>query len=153
MKKQIIALALISGLTMTSVASAHWGKGNHGQGGGGCQQMQAQKIANLDQETKDKIKQFFKDNKSLVKQMVMKRAEKKALMRSDSPDPAVASTLAGEIFDLRISLKEKAEEAGVEQYVGMGRMGMGGFDGHGGRGGRFGHKGMRGDVTKNIVVQ
>ena len=62
----------------------------------------------------------------------MKRAEKKALMRSENPDPQAVAKVTGELFDLRVTMREKAEEAGVEQYVGPGRMGcMGGGMGGG----------------------
>ena len=55
--------------------------------------------------------------------MAMKRAEKKALMRSDNPDAQAVARVTGEMFDLRVTMQEKAEEAGVAQYVGPGRMG------------------------------
>ena len=78
MKKKLVALALITGLTMTTVASADWGKGGRGYGGyGDCPQMQGQMYQQLDQATKDKIKQFFIDTQPLHKEMAMKRAEKK----------------------------------------------------------------------------
>jgi Spy/CpxP family protein refolding chaperone len=134
MKKKIVALALISSLTMATAATANWNKGN--MGGGDCPQRQGQ-VQQLDQATKDKLQQFFTDNKELHKEMIMKQAAKRALMRSDNPDPAAASKLAGELFDLRTTIREKAVAAGVEQYIGHGRMGMmGAGPGHhgGGRG-------------------
>jgi Spy/CpxP family protein refolding chaperone len=140
MKKQLIALALITGLTMTTIASADWGRGNRGSGGyGNCPQMQGQmqpRFQQLDQATQDKIKQFFKDTQPLHKEMAMKRAEKQALMRSDKPDPQAVAKVTGELFDLRTTMQEKAEQAGVAEYVGpghmgpmnrMGRMGCGGY--------------------------
>ncbi len=145
MKKKIIALALITGLTMATVASADWGRGrgHGGYGGyGDCPQMQGQMQGQmsqqLDQETKDKIKQFFKDTQPLHKEMAMKRAEKQALMRSDNPDPQAVAKVTGELFDLRMTKQEKAELAGVDQYVGHGRMGHMGRMGRGGCGPGFG---------------
>ena len=131
MKKQLLALALITGLTMATVASADWGRGGRGQGYGDCQQMQSQMYQQLDQETKDKIKQFFKDTQPLHKEMAMKRAEKRALMKSDTPDPQAVAKVTGELFDLRTTMREKAELAGVDQYVGHGRMGGMGYMGRG----------------------
>ncbi|GAB6191022.1 periplasmic heavy metal sensor [Desulfocastanea catecholica] len=152
MKKKIIALALITGLTMATVASADWGRGrgHGGYGGyggyGDCPQMQGQMqgqmFQQLDQATKDKIKQFFKDTQPLHKEMAMKRAEKQALMRSEDPDPQAVAKVTGELFDLRTTMQEKAEQAGVDQYVGPGR--MGGM-GRGGFGPGFG-KGMGGGM-------
>lgn len=128
MKKQLLALTLILGLAMTTAASADWGRGGRGYGGGNCSQMQGQMgqgpmFQQLDQETQNKIKQFFKDTQPLHKEMAMKRAEKRAIMNSDNPDPKAAAKIAGEMFDLRTTIREKAELAGVDQYIGPGRMG------------------------------
>lgn len=138
MKKHIVALALIVGLTMTTAASANWGRGGGFGGGnyGRCQQMQGQMmqgpgVQQLDQATRDKIKQFFKDTQSLHKEMAMKRAEKQALLRAANPDPQAVAKVTGEMFDLRISLRQKAEEAGVDQYIGGGRKGRCGGRGRG----------------------
>lgn len=133
MKKQILALALITGLTMTTVASADWGRG--GRGYGNCPQVQGQmmqgpRFQQLDPETQAKIQQFFKDTQPLHKEMAMKRAEKQALMRNDNPDPQAVAKLTGELFDLKVMIREKAELAGVDRYVGRGGMGRGGR-GHG----------------------
>ena len=65
----------------------------------------------------------------------MKRAEKQALMQSDKPDPQAVAKVTGELFDLRITMQEKADQAGVGQYVGPGH--MGGMKGGMGRMGRM----------------
>lgn len=93
--------------------------------------MMGQMMQQLDADTKAKITKFFKDNQALHKQMAMKRAEKQALMRSDNPDAQAVAKVEGELFDLRTEMHEKAEAAGVSQY--MGRM-MGGQGKMGGRG-------------------
>ena len=136
MKKKLVALALITGLTMATVASADWGRGQRGYGD--CPQVQGQMFQQLDQGTQDKIKQFFKDTQPMHKEMAMKRAEKQALLQSDQPDPQAVAKVTGELFELRIAMREKAELAGVDKYVGPGRMGRMGGMGH--RGG-MGHKG------------
>jgi Spy/CpxP family protein refolding chaperone len=142
MKKQIAAIVLIAGLTIATAASANWGRGGNGYGGGrgGCPPMQGQMMQNLDPATQAKVTQFFKDNQALHKQIAMKRAEKQALMSSDKPDPQAAAKVAGEMFDLRTALQAKAEAAGVSQYIGPmgGRMGCDGPRFGGGRFGRFG---------------
>ncbi len=133
MKKQIIALSLIIGLTMATAASANWGRGG-GRGYGGCgdcpqlqgQMMQGPMFQQLDQATQEKIQQFFKDTQALHKQMAMKRAEKQALMQSDQPDPQAVAKVTGEMFDLRQTIHEQAETAGVDQYIGPGSRGFGG---------------------------
>lgn len=122
MKKQIIAVIMIAGLSLAGTASANCGKGGgdcgrHGKMQGGMMYQQ------LDQETQDKIDAFKDDNKALRKEMVMKRAEKQALLKNASPDPAAVAKVTGELFDLHAKMKEKAEAAGVDQY--MGRFGKG----------------------------
>ena len=131
MKKQIVAIALVAGLSMATVASAQWGRGGgHWGGDGDCpmqgQMMQGPMMQQLDPDTRAKISKFFKDNQALHKQMAMKRAEKQALMQSDKPDPQAVAKVAGELFDLQTAMHEKAEAAGISQYLGhMGGRGMG----------------------------
>jgi Spy/CpxP family protein refolding chaperone len=137
MKKHIVAVVLIAGLTMASAASANWGRGGQGYGGGygNCPQMggpmmHGQMMQPLDPATQEKVNKFFKDNQALHKQIAMKQAEKRALMQSEKPDPQAAAKVAGELFDLRTAMHDKAEAAGVSQHLGP--MGGGkGFRGHG----------------------
>lgn len=132
MKKKIVAAILVSGLAITTVASANW---NGQRGNSNCSKMQMQGVASLDEATQAKIKQFHVDNQALIKEMAMKRAEKRALMQGDNPDPKLAAQLAGEMFDLRTTIRLKAEEAGVAQYVGPMNKGCNGKGGRGGNGG------------------
>ena len=130
MKKQIIAMTLVAGLTVATVASANWGRGGYGgqmgYGYGGCPQVQqGQMLPQLDEATQDKIGQFFADNRSLRKEIVMKQAERRALMQSAQPDPQALATVAGELFELRTTMRERAEAAVPEEYVGP-RGGCGG---------------------------
>lgn len=134
MKKYIAAIALIAGLTMATAASANWGRGGHGYGDDCYWQqmdgsmMQEQMMQQLDSATQEKVSKFFKDNQALHKQIAMKHAEKWAIMQSEKPDPQVAARVAGELFDLRTTMHDKAEAAGVSSYLRP----MGG--GNGGRG-------------------
>ena len=133
MKKKIIAAVLVSGLAVSTVAMAGWGRGGGNPAGCYCGQ-QGGYYQQLDPATQEKLDAFYNDTADLRKQMVMKQAEHRALLNSDNPDPAAASKLAGELFDLRTSITEKAEAAGVDQYIGprgprgggMGRGMMGG---------------------------
>jgi|GEM_PF-972638 len=138
MKKQLLTLALILGLAAATTASAHWNRGGGGYGGRGgygtCWQtqgrmqgpMQGRMFQQLDQATQEKLQQFFKDTQPLHKEMAMKRAEKQALLRSDTPDAKAVAKVTGEMFDLRAALQQKAAQAGVDQYMGYGRMGFAG---------------------------
>ncbi|PHR27042.1 MAG: hypothetical protein COA36_10520 [Desulfotalea sp.] len=134
MKKKVLAAILISGLAIATVASANW---NGQRGYGNCSQMQMQGMQNLDPAIQEKVKQFHMDNQPIFKEMAMKRAEKRALMQGTNIDPKVVAQVTGELFDLRTTLRLKAEAAGVAQYVGpmaRGCNGMGGHNGHGGSG-------------------
>jgi Spy/CpxP family protein refolding chaperone len=133
MKKTIIAVVLITGLTMATIASAGWGR--HGNWDNGCTNYGGRQMmmnAPADAATQAKMQQFYKDNLDLHKQMAMKQAEKRALLMSDQPDPAAAAKVAGELFDLHTTLMEKAEAAGVDQFIGPQMRGP-----RGGQGGPF----------------
>ena len=128
MKKAIVAATLIAGMALSAPVYAYWGNGQ-GQGGNRCGTQMVQQ----NPEMKAKITQFFKDNLELRKQMVMKQAEKRALMRAATPDSKAVAQVVGELFDLRVALMTKADEAGLSDFMGPG-MGLG--MGHGRMGGK-----------------
>lgn len=140
MKKGIIALALIAGMAVTTTSFAHWGN-NMGSGGHGYG-MQQYMMQQQDPAAREKITQFFTDNKELRKQMVVKQAEKKALMRASNPDPAAIAKVTGELFDLRDAMMTKAKAAGISDLMGPGMMRGAGKSG--GRGYGMGQSMMRG---------
>ena len=134
MKKYIAAIALVAGLTMATTAAANWGRGGPGHGDD-CYwlqmdgpMMQEQSMQRLDTATHGKVVKFFKDTQALHKQIAMKQAEKWAIMQSEKPDPQAAAKVAGELFDLRTEIHDKAEAAGVSQFL---RPMGGGKAGHG----------------------
>lgn len=122
MKKKIIVMVMVAGLALAGTASAQCGKGGGGYGHPG-KMKGGMMYQQLDQETKDKITKFRNDNQGLRKEIVMKRAEKRAILNSTNADPAAAAKVAGELFDLRAAMRENAAAAGVDKY--MGRFGMG----------------------------
>ncbi len=67
----------------------------------------------LDEATKAKIEKFQNETQELRKQIVMKRAEELALMRSETPNMAAVTKTAGELFDLKATMREKAKAAGL----------------------------------------
>jgi hypothetical protein len=68
-----------------------------------------------------KIEKFFSDTKDLRKQMFIERAEKRALMHSHNPDPLAIAKVAGELFDLKNTLHDRAIAAGLKgHFHGMG---------------------------------
>jgi hypothetical protein len=82
-----------------------------------------------------KIEKFLTDTQGLRKQMFIKRAEERALMHSRTPNAEAVAQAAGELFDLRTKIHEKAEAAGLKRYgrwMGERKMGHGRhfFQGH-----------------------
>jgi len=142
MKKALAITALVSviGLTGLYQASAYPGHGGM-KGHGGCNGsgMGMPATAQMDDATKVKFDKFFKDNQELRKSIVVKRAEKKALMHNDEPDASKVAEVTGELFDLRTSMHAKAEAAGLGDVIGMGR----GSKNCGGQGYHHGQKGMK----------
>ncbi|MCF8056859.1 MAG: periplasmic heavy metal sensor [Desulfocapsa sp.] len=143
MKKAIAITALVTvmGLTGMNQAIANWGPGGMG-GPGGCGGAGMQARAEMDDATKAKFDTFLTDNQATRKEIMIKQAEKRALMHAENPDAKQVSQLTGEIFDLRATMHAKAKEAGLEKYMGMGQ-GCGNCDGPRGHHGRKGM--MRGE--------
>lgn len=122
MKKTLLITGLVVGMGFIGLqqASAYQGMGGGGMGmGGGCPKGGAA-YSQLDAASKAKVDKFHDETKDLRKQMVMKHAEERAIMRADNPDSAKAAKLAGEIFDLQTSLQTKAAAAGVQELIGCG---------------------------------
>jgi zinc resistance-associated protein len=144
MKKALLVAGLVVGMGFIGLqqASAYQGMGGGGMGmGGGCPKGSAA-YSQLDAASKAKVDKFHDETKELRKQMVMKHAEERAIMRADNPDSSKAAKLAGEIFDLQTSLQAKAAAAGVQDLIGCG-----GYSGAGpgrGMGPHHGRKGMMG---------
>lgn len=168
MKKTILTTALIAAIaigTAATYASANWGQRGGGywnennqapgprmqtqqynqapgqrmqQAPGPRMQMQYNQV---DPAVQEKLDKFFTDTQDLHREIAVKQAERMALVRSDNPDPGAAGKIAGELFDLRTTVRQKAEEAGVAAYLGP----------NGPRGGRDfgpGGPGMRGGGNK-----
>ncbi|MCG6931081.1 MAG: periplasmic heavy metal sensor [Desulfofustis sp.] len=161
MNKKIMTAVLIAAIAIGTAAtqvSAGWGQrgggywNNNMQAPGPGAQMpysqapgpRMQMMYNqLDPAAQEKLDKFFADTKDLHREIAVKQAERIALIRSGNPDPAAVGKLAGELFDLRTTVREKAEEAGVAEYLGpMGPRG-GMNPGMGGPGMRGGMKGGR----------
>ncbi len=147
MKKAIAVtvLATVIGMTGMYQASANCGQGGM-RGHGACAGAGMMAGASLDDATRAKLEAFRTDNQALRKEIVVKQAEKKALMRGDNPSAEKVGQLTGDLFDLRISMHAKAKAAGLEKYIGMGQ-GCGNCDAqsyHHGRKGMKKGQGMTG---------
>jgi hypothetical protein len=110
MKKTLMAAVLVAavgiiGLQQAAAAHVHDATSRED---GSFRQFQG-----LDEATKEKIEKFRADTQDLRKQMVMKRAEESALIRSETPNIEAVRKAAGELFDLRSAMQMKAKEAGL----------------------------------------
>lgn len=147
MKKQIAIATVIASIGIAGITQAYAaGWGQQGGGFGNCPCTTGQYGQN-DPAIQEKLDTFYNDTQDIRKEIAMKRAEKQALMRSENPDPAELSKVTGELFDLQASMRKKAEEAGVEQYIGprgpRGQGMRGGKSGQG-KGGRYMSNNMQG---------
>lgn len=140
MKKTVVALgvALLLGMATVQMVSARgwggggaYGGGGYGGGYGPCAGY-GMNNPQMDPAIQEKVEAFFNETAQLRRQMSMKRAEKQALLSQESPDPAAVAQVQGELFDLRMEMRQKALDAGVPMMGGpRGRHG-GGYGRHGG---------------------
>lgn len=127
-----LVLAMSIGMIFAYSASARQGYGKNTP----CQMQMTQ----VDPVTQKAREAFFNETVELRKQMAQKRAAMRAIMRAETPDPTQASTLAGELFDLREQLRIVAQSKGLPAQLGMG--GRGCNSGAGGPGRGFDDKGQ-----------
>ena len=155
MKKKIVTTALVAAVALgTATATfAGWGQ----RGGGywnntmpGPGPRMEMRYNQLDPAVQEKLDKFFVDTQEIRKEIAIKQAERMALIRGDNPDPAAAGKLAGEIFDLRTTMHQKAEEAGVTAYLGPMNSRGGRFGGPGGPGMGRGMMGKGGGYMNNM---
>lgn len=123
-KKIIITASFATALVFSGLQVATAVPGAKGPGPNHPCMMQGQQ---LDEATIKARDTFLSETTELRKKMAEKRTAKRAVMKSTSPDPEMASKLAGELFDLREQLRTKAKAAGLppQMMMGMGRMGDG----------------------------
>jgi hypothetical protein len=120
MKKQLLIALVISGVGLVVLNQAHaWDqRGGAGYYGNDMQYPGPRSQYNqVDPAAQEKLDSFFVNTEGIRKEMAEKRAEKQSLIRGNNPDPAVLSRVEGELFDLRTTMRQKAEEAGVIEYL------------------------------------
>lgn len=155
MKRKILISTLAAAIAIGAAASSYGGWGQRGggyfndnmQAPGPRMQMQYNQV---DPVVKEKLDAFFTDTQDIRKEIAVKQAERMALLRGDNPDPESAGKLAGEIFDLRTTMHQKAEEAGVTAYLGPMNGRGGRFGGAGGPGMGRGMRGKGGGYMNNM---
>jgi len=145
MKTKIAVIAFVLSVALVGTATAR----GMGYGGGYYSYPPGYAYQQLDKETQAKLQAFYNDTLDLRKQIMMKQAERQALIQTTNANPAAVSKVSGELFDLMAVMQDKAKAAGLETYVGgpgYGRGMMGGGRGMmgGGRGMMGGGRGMMG---------
>ena len=108
-KRRDSSILLVTGLITVFAGTAMAGSGQ--QAGPGpaidCPRLAA---APASPELMKKRQTFFDRTVELRRKLMARRTELRAVMRADNPDPARASALAAEIFDLREQLRKTARE-------------------------------------------
>lgn len=133
-KKIVLAAILTSGLALAITQSAIAQPGYKGYHGQQPCQMQMDPVA---QKARDK---FLNETVETRKQLAEKNAVMQSLMHAGTPDTAKASQIAGELFELRETLRLKAQETGLPLpmlMMGQGGKGVMPCYGQGPRGGRM----------------
>ncbi|XXJ19320.1 zinc resistance protein [Desulfovibrio caledoniensis] len=132
MKKFVMALAVVSVVSLVSVNAMAWGM--HGWQGNGVGPGYASQVD-------PKVHQEFVDSTADLRAAIRAdRAEIAAIMAGQNPDAKRVRALTENIEKNATAVQAKAKELGLPQYGGMG-YGMG--PGHGMRGG-MGRGGMMG---------
>ncbi|WP_028579152.1 hypothetical protein [Desulfogranum japonicum] len=106
-KKLLLTTILTSGLAFAISEAAIAAPGYPGNALMPCQ---AQQMA---PEMQEKMAKFLEETKESRKALAQKRAAMRAIMHAQTPDPAMASKVAGELFELRETLRLKSQEYGV----------------------------------------
>lgn len=118
MRRFLIAVSLVGVVvfaTMQVVSAGPWGNNGFGPGCGNCNAYGGgQTVA--DDEPEGNRQKFLDETTALRRQIEVKNAELAALMNQENPDEKRAASLAGELYDLRNQLQEKAGAAGFGRF-------------------------------------
>lgn len=111
--KLMMAAILTSGLTLAisqaAVAQPSQGGGNSPQGA----QVDMPCHYQMNSEFEKTREAFLQDTTTERKLLAQKKAEMRAIMKAGTPDTVQASTVAGELFELREKLRLKAQATGL----------------------------------------
>jgi len=110
-KKTLLALVLAATVGTIGLQQADARSLDHD---GGIDSTQFHK---MNDATKAKMEKFQAETKDLRKQIKMKRAEKTALIQSVAPNIEAVKETAGELFDLQMTMREKALAAGLFTFM------------------------------------
>ena len=125
-KNIVLGVVLVGAIAIAGLQSAGagpWRGGPNQWGGPGCGECDGygyQRQLQLDDKSVEARNAFLSETVELRKMLATKKAEKRALMLNDNPNPKRVAELTGEIFDLHEQLQTKAQEKGIEK-IGFGR--------------------------------
>jgi len=117
MKTKVAVIAVLLSVVVAGTASA---RGGWGYGQGYYSQSPGYAYQQLDTETQAKWNAFYNETQYLRKQIMVKQAERQALIQNTNVDPAAVSKVSGELFDLMTTMHDKAAAAGFGSYMGPG---------------------------------
>ena len=104
------SVLLVTGLLTVFAGTAMAGSGQQTESGPAIDCPRLTAAAPVSPELEKKRQAFFDQTVELRRKLMTRRTELRAVMRADNPDPARASALAAEIFDLREQLRKTARE-------------------------------------------
>lgn len=122
MKKYLAAAALVGALSLAgiSMVNAHGYRGfgpgrwdgdpGRNPGFGYCDNYRYCDNRPYNEADSEKATAFFDETRDTRKQIIVKKSELRALMQQDNPDEKKAAVLAGEIFDLKNLMADKAQK-------------------------------------------
>jgi len=111
MKKVLVAAVLVGVMSFTGISMVN-ARGRHGfdpdrgygAGAGYCTNQ------SYSAQDREKAAAFLDETKELRKQIVVKKSERRALMKQENPDEKRVAQLSGEIYDLKNMVADKAKE-------------------------------------------
>lgn len=111
-KKIMMAAILTSGLTLAISQAVMAQPGKHG--GHSLQEQKIDKPCQyqMNSEMQKARDKFLTETVAERKAFAQKNAEMRAIMKAGTPDTTKASEVAGELFELREKLRNKAQESG-----------------------------------------
>ncbi|PIE57582.1 MAG: hypothetical protein CSA33_07635 [Desulfobulbus propionicus] len=106
-KRMLLAMIVTTGLSFAITEAAVAQHHHHAREPTWCQGQER------NPEKLEKLTAFMKETKSLRKLLAEKRAEMRAIMEAQNPDPALAGKVAGELFEVQEQVRVQAWEKGL----------------------------------------
>lgn len=112
-KKIMMAAILTSGITLAISQAVMAQPGKHGDHSAQEQKVDKPCQYQMNSEMQKARDKFLTETVAERKAFAQKNAEMRAIMKAGTPDTTKASEVAGELFELREKLRNKAQESGL----------------------------------------